>query len=78
MNNLLQANVQAHGDMVRLKELLKRFPVNNYSVEVDHYAMQSIVSFSIDQHKYQLRVPVGTSYNQLDYYLKEQLPELFI
>ena len=78
MNDLLQANVQAHGDMVRLKELLKRFRANNYSVEVDHYSMQSIIFFSIDQHKYQLRVPLGTSYNQLDYYLKEQLPELLI
>lgn len=78
MNNLLQSNVQAHGDMARLKELLKRFRANKYSVEVDHYAMQSIVSFSIDQHRYQLRVPLGTSYSQLDYYLKEQLPELFL
>ena len=78
MNHLHLANVQSHSDMVMLKELLKRFSATDFSVSVDHFSSQSIIRFTIDQHNYQLRVPVGTSYDLLGYYLKEQLPEIFL
>ena len=78
MNHLHLANVQAHSDMVMLKELLKRFSATDFSVSVDHFSSQSVIRFTIDQHNYQLRVPVGTSYDLLGYYLKEQLPEIFL
>ena len=78
MQHLLQSNIQAHADMVMLKELLKRFKANNFSVSVDHYSMQSLVNFTINSLPYTLKVPLGTTYNQLEYYLKEQLPELYV
>lgn len=78
MNSLLQTNLQAHADLVILKECLKRFRVQNLSVDVDYYTYQSIITFLVNDQPYIVRMPIGTPQSSFDYYLKDQLPELLI
>lgn len=78
MNNLLQSNLQAHADLVILKDYIKRFNVHNLNVEVDHYNYQTVITFLVNNQSYQLRMPIGTPKSSFDYYLKDQLPELYL
>lgn len=77
MNNLLAAQMTANVDLLYAKRALP-LRATNWNYELNHYDMQTIITFSLDNNNYRLVLPLGSTKSQIDYYIKDQLPELLV
>lgn len=78
MNELLGIQMQSHGDMLQVRNALANVKATDWKVEVDYFNMQSIITFKVDNTKYKLTVPINSKTSSINYYLRDQLPELLL
>ena len=80
MQNLTQIQLQSTADRVKLEVILRRY-LSKFKMmksEIDYYSMQTVITFEHNFSIYQLVLPIGTTDKQIEFYLKEQLPELLL
>jgi hypothetical protein len=78
MKDLLHAQMATNIDLMQVKRYLHSLKPTDWSSETNYFDMQSIIYFTVDGKKYKLVIPLDSKTSQIDYYIKDQLPELLL
>jgi hypothetical protein len=78
MKDLLHAQMATNIDLMQVKRYLHHLKPTDWRSETNYFDMQSIIYFTVDGKKYKLVIPLDSKTSQIDYYIKDQLPELLL
>lgn len=78
MKDLLHAQMVTNIDMMQVKRRLHHLKATDWTCETNYFDMQSIIYFTVNNQKYKLVIPLDSKFTQIDYYIKDQLPELLL
>ena len=78
MENLLAAQMATNVDLMHVKRYLHSLKPTDWKAETNYFDMQSVIYFSVNGKKYKLVIPLDSKTSQIDYYIKDQLPELLL
>jgi len=78
MKDLVHAQMATTVDMMHVKRYFHNLKATDWYCETNYFDMQSIICFTVSGQKYRLVVPLDSKTSQIDYYIKDQLPELLL
>ena len=78
MKDLLHAQLAATVDMMHVKRYFHNLKATDWRCDANYFDMQSVIYFTVDNQKYKLVIPLDSKLSQIDYYIKDQLPELLL
>ena len=78
MKDLLHAQMATNIDLMQVKRRLHHLKATDWHCETNYFDMQSVIYFTVNGQKYRLVVPLDSKTSQIDYYIKDQLPELLL
>jgi hypothetical protein len=78
MKDLLHAQMATNIDMMHVKRYFHNLKATDWSSETNYFDMQSVIYFTANGQKYKLIIPLDSKTSQIDYYIKDQLPELLL